>query len=832
MPLPPDFDFPRPVPPTRRLPASGQTQLIEQLSGHANLPVALAYGKHAVAGNLILQQVADDGDTILFIAFGAGEWSSPEAFWVNGLNFDVGNTSRYHFHPGRDGQLGIETDASIRNQHFCSFWPAGFHPNLTFSRTAYVALKLAPDDTAPSDGYSVKSIWKARKVRSFDASGNLADYEWSPNPATILLDLLITGHIAPRKRNVPNEEIETAANSGAVRATNVVTIKTRQAHPFQVGQTIRINRVTDPSFNGLFTIASVPAADTFTYNQIGSDATSGDGDAILDDLTSEEKARIDFAAFNSWRVDCNTEGLECHVAFVQQTDLLRAIELVLICGRGYLLLKNGKFSPAMDKNRSSVGTFGADHFSERRLQLSRKVGRNLANQLIGRFRDLESGRGPGTLSTVGTAVTGSGTLFTQWFRKDSILRMLNVEGYSALAAVASDTSMTLEAAFPADVTDESYENPALNFQGSQIRLDEETQQSALGRVISAEMDFGNSTPARVANLLSYLLRRTFLTRNASGLLLPGNGALDLLPGDIVTLPDTQEFDPFKTREFEILEATDEPNGARSVACQEFDASIFDPGDAPVSPLVPSVPASSGPLISVVPTPVFGGNSPQMAKRHWALLVPSNANFVTTWGPAFGSMSAYSSSSGLDAADGFWWYVRTSVNTAGTFAGFSSITSTSLHPIPDLHPRWTVKMRPELYSNQRIWIAITSRSGVAVGNQATSDTPDLDYAGFRASTGAGDNNWQCMTRRAGVATTQVNSGVAVDTTRMHTFVIELTPSIARFYIDEVLVATIETNLPPAGTALDYHYSHTNLLTPQLVTNRFNFAAWDQEHTAGA
>lgn len=65
--------------------------------------------------------------------------------------------------------------------------------------------------------------------------------------------------------------------SAAVRASNVVTITTTLDHSFKVGQSVVIAGVTDTSFNGTFTIVSVPSDNTFTYAQSGTNATSSGG---------------------------------------------------------------------------------------------------------------------------------------------------------------------------------------------------------------------------------------------------------------------------------------------------------------------------------------------------------------------------------------------------------------------------------------------------------------------------------------------------------------------------------------------------------------------------
>ena len=69
--------------------------------------------------------------------------------------------------------------------------------------------------------------------------------------------------------------------SGAVRSSNVVTITTVGTHGFSAGSTVVISGVTDSSFNGTFTIASVPSTSTFTYSQVAGDASSGNGTAAV-----------------------------------------------------------------------------------------------------------------------------------------------------------------------------------------------------------------------------------------------------------------------------------------------------------------------------------------------------------------------------------------------------------------------------------------------------------------------------------------------------------------------------------------------------------------------
>ncbi|MBI4443517.1 MAG: hypothetical protein HY649_09115 [Acidobacteria bacterium] len=72
----------------------------------------------------------------------------------------------------------------------------------------------------------------------------------------------------------------TIAGSGALRASNRVTITTEAAHGFQPGAMAVVAGVTDTSFNGTFTILAVPSSTTFTYSQSGVDVASGSGTVI------------------------------------------------------------------------------------------------------------------------------------------------------------------------------------------------------------------------------------------------------------------------------------------------------------------------------------------------------------------------------------------------------------------------------------------------------------------------------------------------------------------------------------------------------------------------
>lgn len=69
----------------------------------------------------------------------------------------------------------------------------------------------------------------------------------------------------------------TIPQNGASRAGNIVTITTSSPHGLQIGSIVQVASVSDSSFNGSQTVLDVPSPTTFTYQQTGSTATSGNG---------------------------------------------------------------------------------------------------------------------------------------------------------------------------------------------------------------------------------------------------------------------------------------------------------------------------------------------------------------------------------------------------------------------------------------------------------------------------------------------------------------------------------------------------------------------------
>lgn len=79
---------------------------------------------------------------------------------------------------------------------------------------------------------------------------------------------------------------DTASRS---RTSNVATLTLSTAHQLKVGMVVQINDLSDASFNGVVTVASVPSSTSFTYANTGSNVsttadTAGVVDCLYDDL--------------------------------------------------------------------------------------------------------------------------------------------------------------------------------------------------------------------------------------------------------------------------------------------------------------------------------------------------------------------------------------------------------------------------------------------------------------------------------------------------------------------------------------------------------------------
>jgi len=132
----------------------------------------------------------------------------------------------------------------------------------------------------------------------------------------------------------------------------------------------------------------------------------------------------------------------------------------------------------------------------------------------------------------------------------------------------------------------------------------------------------------------------------------------------------------------------------------------------------------------------------------------------------------------------------------------------LRDLQQLHRR-AAGLEPEVISYIRTDLSsVTSVRywcGWASADPAQSATPLSALAAFRYdSTVDTDGNWRAVTSTGNsVAQTSVtNTGIPVTAGGRYRLRVLTTPDVAQFYIDNVLVATHTTNLPPAAATIGW------------------------------
>ena len=109
-----------------------------------------------------------------------------------------------------------------------------------------------------------------------------------PNPQVAVMPALNWGLVTPGGGgvlsivNLASRSSNTIASNGAVRVATdatfgTVTITTTAPHGLVDGDAVLVTGVSDPSFNGVFAVATIPSSTSFTYTQVGPSTTSGGG---------------------------------------------------------------------------------------------------------------------------------------------------------------------------------------------------------------------------------------------------------------------------------------------------------------------------------------------------------------------------------------------------------------------------------------------------------------------------------------------------------------------------------------------------------------------------
>jgi hypothetical protein len=96
--------------------------------------------------------------------------------------------------------------------------------------------------------------------------------------------------------------VATLEMNGISRTSNVVTATTKKAHGFVTGQSITVEGVPGgltTSFNGVFTVASTPTANSLTWNQTGVNATGANAQRYALSRDGKSTTSVIFTAFST-----------------------------------------------------------------------------------------------------------------------------------------------------------------------------------------------------------------------------------------------------------------------------------------------------------------------------------------------------------------------------------------------------------------------------------------------------------------------------------------------------------------------------------------------------
>lgn len=166
---------------------------LQEMQVDEGATLALAYGKHVVAGNLIEYSYSSGPPPALkFItALGEGPWegvnvfSSQNQIYYGGQLLSASGSSStpgYKFHPGT-----YSSGTGDANQGTPQFFPS----SPTYSGTAYVEVLLDNTQSVEERPDKFKGVFKCLKVANYNSSGTVTDAgSYSTNPARVAADLL------------------------------------------------------------------------------------------------------------------------------------------------------------------------------------------------------------------------------------------------------------------------------------------------------------------------------------------------------------------------------------------------------------------------------------------------------------------------------------------------------------------------------------------------------------------------------------------------------------------------------------------------------------------
>lgn len=156
---------------------------LDQFEPDGSGTLALAFGQHLVAGQLLQQDYSEGPPAVnkLAIGLGEGEWEGPvKVFWA-GTELSVSpdaSTAGYRFHPG-----SLSSGLGDAVQGVDAFFSGG----LTYNSTAYVALRLTEGQSSEKVTDKHRGIYECKLVPDYSHAGIQTDAgSYSTNPARLI----------------------------------------------------------------------------------------------------------------------------------------------------------------------------------------------------------------------------------------------------------------------------------------------------------------------------------------------------------------------------------------------------------------------------------------------------------------------------------------------------------------------------------------------------------------------------------------------------------------------------------------------------------------------
>lgn len=370
---------------------------IDSITASVGNGVPWAYGRHIVAGNVLLRDDTDPDFPVLFIGLGEGEWDGYEVdgsgdplLFLNGVQLQA---SQVHFHPGTDGQLssgtaGDLTPVSTGGDQKVDLW----FP-LVNSANGAISTSLVANITSGASTLQAVS----------SANFNVGD-QFTIDSEDMLIQAIDIGAgtwTVLRAINGTAAAAHTAATTINLKSSIQPLTFSRLAYI-----AIRFDAsIIDPSgndFRGFFRTRKVGiynGSGTLTGTQY-SESPSWQ---ILDMLLNARRwpsTKIDYPAFVQFASDCATlitvgvnqvPRFVSHMVFASPTDFGSALEAMLMNCRGVMSEYNGIISIRMDQVRAPVFAFNQDNIVRGSFQHSFLDTRTAANQMVMTFRDTDSG---------------------------------------------------------------------------------------------------------------------------------------------------------------------------------------------------------------------------------------------------------------------------------------------------------------------------------------------------------------------------------------------------------------------------------------------------------